>query len=249
MKRKYLYNRITNVSQRVLSKKKKIKYNVLGDWLYARWIITQLNYLIIQLAQKSHSTHDPVRLRLVRRQAHIHYKVGWVSCGGECSTSLACLVHRGNIVWSVYNTLLLAGLQPHHRHVIVQNFRVRLAYHFFLSVPAGTFHEQAIHVHSVLRWGVVCLVFKNLEVEGQQINGNGVFSCIVLLWTSQESLGEEKSRHPKHGRCAIIIPFLKEFQSGYEVINIAAERLEWWVRLLHPQAWDFSFQNATHDLL
>ena len=37
----------------------------------------------------------------------------------------------------------------------------------------------------------------HLEVEGQGVDGDGVFTSVVLHHSRQEGLGEEKPRHPE----------------------------------------------------
>ena len=43
--------------------------------------------LIIQLAKKSHTTHDPRGLWLIKWQAHVHHKVSGVACGSIARNS------------------------------------------------------------------------------------------------------------------------------------------------------------------
>ena len=46
------------------------------------------------------------------------------------------------------------------------------------------------------------------EVEGQRVNGDGVLAGVVLHHTRQESLGEEKPRHPEQTGFISVIPGL-----------------------------------------
>ena len=56
------------------------------------------------------------------------------------------------------------------------------------------------------RWSDSCT---NLEVEGQLIDGDGVFTSVVLHHACQEGLGEEKPGHPEVVRFAVVVPLLK----------------------------------------
>ena len=56
------------------------------------------------------------------------------------------------------------------------------------------------------RWLDSCT---NLEVKGQLIDGDGVFTSVVLHHARQEGLGEEKPRHPELVRFAIVVPLLE----------------------------------------
>ena len=120
--------------------------------------------LIIQLAKKSHTTHDPMGLWLIRWQAHVHHKVSGVACGRERTSPLACFVNRGDKMRPVNNVFLLAGFEPHNRHaMIIQSFPVRLYNHSLFSVLSRAFHEQAVNTDPVLGWSFVIVVAKNLK--------------------------------------------------------------------------------------
>ena len=56
------------------------------------------------------------------------------------------------------------------------------------------------------RWLDSCT---NLEVEGQLIDGDGVFTSVVLHHARQEGLGEEKPRHPELVWFAVVVPLLE----------------------------------------
>ena len=99
--------------------------------------------LIIQLAKKSHTTHDPMGLSLIRWQAHVHHKVSGVACGRERTSPLACFVNRGgDKMQPVNNVFLLAGIEPHNRHAVMQSFPVRLSNHSLFSIPSRAFHHR-----------------------------------------------------------------------------------------------------------
>ena len=137
--------------------------------------------LILQLTKKSHTTHDPVGLWLIRWQAHVHHKVSGVACGRERTSPLAYVVNRGDKMRSVNNFFLLPKFEPENRHAIIQSFLVRLSNHSLFSTPSTAFHGQAINIDTVLGWSFVIIVAKNLEDKRWEINRNGVFSGVVLL--------------------------------------------------------------------
>ena len=98
--------------------------------------------LVIQLAKKSHTTHDPMGLWLIRRQAHVHHKVSKVACARERTSPLACFVNRGDIVRPINNVFLLAGFEAHNRHAVKQSFPVPLSNHSLFSIPSRAFHHR-----------------------------------------------------------------------------------------------------------
>ena len=106
--------------------------------------------LIIQLAKKSHTTHDPRGMWLIRWQAHVHHKVSGVACGRVRTSPLACFVNRGDKMRPVNNVFLLAGFEPHNRHAIIQSLPVRLSNHSLLSIPSTAFHEQAVNIDTLI---------------------------------------------------------------------------------------------------
>ena len=120
--------------------------------------------LIIQLAKKSHTTHDSMGLWLIRWQAHVHHKVSGVACGRERTSPLACFVNRGDIkrpVNNLFDPSCKVGATK--QACFIQSFRVRLCDHSLFSIPSTAFHEQAVNKDTVLGWSSVIIVAKNLE--------------------------------------------------------------------------------------
>ena len=148
---------------------------------------------------------------------------------------------------SVNDVFFLAGFEPHDRHVVVQSLRIGFSNHFLLSVPPGSLHEETSDIHPILGWCGVLLVVKNFKIERQQVNGYRVFSGKVLFGPRQEGLSEEEPRDPENRRCAAIVPFLEKLESSYEIINIASQWFERWIRLLHPQTRYSTLKNATDN--
>ena len=56
---------------------------------------------------------------------------------------------------------------------------------------------------------LVVLVLQYVVVEGEQVDRDGVFTCVVLLHSRQEGLREEEPRDPEHGRRAVIKPTIQ----------------------------------------
>ena len=69
--------------------------------------------LVIELTQHCNSAHDPMGLRLIRKNAHVHDKVGRVARCGECSTPFTCLINGTEVVRCVLNLVFFARYQPH----------------------------------------------------------------------------------------------------------------------------------------
>ena len=62
----------------------------------------------------------------------------------------------------------------------------------------------------------VLSIVQDLEVEAEQVDGDGVFPGVVLLAAGEEGLREEESRHPEHGGSALFIPVLRTQQRREE---------------------------------
>ena len=67
------------------------------------------------------------------------------------------------------------SLQPNRKHLL-------------LPVPTSSFQKQSINVDTILR-GLFNIFFgDHLEIKSQKVDGNGVFTRVILLGTSQERL-------------------------------------------------------------
>ena len=64
---------------------------------------------------------------------------------------------------------------------------------FDLTIHRGSFHVALRH---------------DLVVEGQEVNGDGELSCVVLLDAREEGLHEEEARHPEGRWWVVLQPFL-----------------------------------------
>lgn len=65
----------------------------------------------------------------------------------------------------------------------------------------------------------VRLLFQNLKLKRQVVNGDGVLSCKVLQDSSEEGLSEVKPRHPEYvRRKTTVYPFLKKLEPKKTII-------------------------------
>jgi hypothetical protein len=88
-------------------------------------------------------------------------------------------------------------------------------------VPSATFQEETVNIGTILcRLVGVYLVIQYLEIELNQINGNGVLPCIVLLDSREETLREVKSRDPVVGWLSMLDPVTDELESLDKVSDV-----------------------------
>ena len=73
------------------------------------------------------------------------------------------------------------------------------------------------------------LFVKDVVLKTELINRDGVFTGVVLLDSSQESLCEEETRDPIRRRCATIEPIAEELESSEEIVDIASDWFQRWV--------------------
>lgn len=67
-------------------------------------------------------------------------------------------------------------------------------------------------IRSVLH---LILLLEDFKLEAQVVNGDGVLAGKVLKDSSEEGLGEVKTRHPKHIRSFLVVyPVLEKFESN-----------------------------------
>jgi hypothetical protein len=69
---------------------------------------------IIERAEHSDTTLDPVRLRLIGRHSEHEHEVGRVTSCHQGSTTLTSLVHGAVIVLVILDFGLDAGFEPNH---------------------------------------------------------------------------------------------------------------------------------------
>ena len=98
-----------------------------------------------------------------------------------------------------------------------------------LRVPASS-----LNIHTVAKTSIFwffsdrlrCLLIINLELITELINGNDVFSGIILQRSREESLGEEESRDPESGWRSAIDPLLQEVDSISQIDDPRGERFQ-----------------------
>jgi len=94
-------------------------------------------------------------------------------------------------------------------------------------VPTSSFHEHSVDETSIIGWlcnGGRRSIVANLKVETKLINGNLVFTGIVLKSSREESLWEEETRDPEGRRSTLFDPFLEE---ANPIIQVENPRSQW----------------------
>lgn len=72
---------------------------------------------------------------------------------------------------------------------------------------------------------------KDLEVKGDDINGDNSPSGIVLQCSCEESLREEETRDPEHRRNSIVYPILDESNPFHKIRHPGGKWFQGWVGL------------------
>ena len=70
-------------------------------------------------------------------------------------------------------------------------------------------------VLTIFRCLGVLFIVHDVEIEAEQINGDGVLSRKVLLHASQERLCKEEARHPEGWRRTVVEPFLSKNETSH----------------------------------
>lgn len=100
--------------------------------------------LVVELAEGSHSSVDPVCLGFVGWDLHGQHVVGGMPCGGERASSSTGLVDWSGICWPLLKLALLPWLQPDDGNAVIEMFGVRLSNDHLLPVPACPLKEQSL---------------------------------------------------------------------------------------------------------
>ena len=162
------------------------------------------------------------------------HEVGRVPGGAEDAAPLARLVHRTLVAVDALQVGYLDRLDPDHRHLVVQHLGHLLGESAGLAVPARAIHEQAVYVGAVLGLLVHIVDGYDLEVEVEQVDGNGVAARVVLLDAGEKGLREVEAGDPERGRLVLVVPLLEEVEALDQVAEVAAERLQRRIRVLRP---------------
>ena len=141
------------------------------------------------------------------------------------STTIACLVNGAVVVLVVLDLGLEARLEPDHRSFHEEDLRVTLIQASPLEVPLASLYKHTIDVDTVIRRSGVLFLY-DFKIEDQTINGNTVFTGIVLDRTCQETLSEIELIDPVERWEALINPGLEELQALLEVCYVSTKWLQ-----------------------
>jgi len=191
-----------------------------------------------------------VRLGLSARQVDSETEVGGMAGCSQNTTSL-----RGLVEWALVDCIkvlvgLENGLKPHHGAASVKNLILRLAKCTSLVIPSASLKVHAVDVNSLLRSREsvnVNDVVDDFEVQVHRVNGNLVLTRIVLKSASQETVSKEELVDPEVLRNLRISPSLEEIKALSQVLDVAGERLQTWVRFSHPKCWNFAIKHRVQS--
>lgn len=134
---------------------------------------------------------------------------------------------------------ILLWYKPNNWHFSVELFRIRVVKKMSNAVPTSSLHKHTIDVATILwffsdftEW-----IFVNyLEVKLEFINGDNMFSSIVLKCGSEESLWEEESWNPECRWRSIIDPLSKEGNTFQKLTHPWGQRLQWKETFISPDS-------------
>lgn len=143
------------------------------------------------------------------------------------------LTLRGLVNWAFVALELLelrslARSEKHHWASHEENLRITLIEGLHFWVPLGSLKEHSHDIDSIVWSFSVFLVGDDLVIEAEKIDGDTVLSGVVLLSTSQESLGEEESSDPKDLWESILSPLFEPLESGQQILHVSSQSLERW---------------------
>ena len=204
---------------------------------------------IIEHGDESDTTLDPVSLGVAAQHWEPDHadEVGRVTGRRQSTEALKCLVDRAFI--AVGLDLLSARLHPDEWHLGEEHLRLRLFKSSLLFIPTAAFEEHTVDVGTIwsLSLAIELRINHDFVVPLDLIDGDRVLSGVVLLETSQETLGEEETGDPVVGRLAFLDPLFNEVQTLDEIDNVTRQRLQRWVGTLGPSAWDLVVEQGVAD--
>lgn len=131
-----------------------------------------------------------------------HWTVSWKTNLGDevgrvTGSSQYSLSLHGKVEWAWVDSLSyhidnLDWFEPNHWSHSEQNLRITFSAHELLSIPFESFTIHSKNKDSVLWNFRIFLVSHNFEVEAHGINWDLLFSGIVLLGTSEETMDKEE---------------------------------------------------------
>lgn len=102
----------------------------------------------------------------------------------------------------------LTNLLTYVRHSVVKDLRQGLVELHRRHVETCPVEEQSVNIYSIVRRFFENGVPQREEIEDQQIDGNGVFSRVILPGARQKRLREVKAGNPERCGRALHVPSL-----------------------------------------
>lgn len=180
---------------------------------------------------------------------HRNDKIRRMSRRRQNTTSIWSLIDWTTVGMSRLHLITSHRPQPNQRHWIVENTRLRLLQTQLRPIPSGSFQEQSVHHHTVLRWHIDTFDPLNFVVEHEKVDGNGILSSIVLLRSSEKCLRKVETRKPKACRRSIFHPIGQKLQSCQKVAYVTSQRLEARIWFLLPHRGYFTCCHGCNNLL
>jgi len=159
---------------------------------------------------------------------HAHEVIGETDSRKD-SLALESNVERALIRVVTLQLRRLHRHQPHDGERTQEHLRETLLQYFLLRVPATSFKQDSLDEGAIFGFlgGIDGFeVRDHLEVELDVVDGDLVFTGVVLLDTREEGLSEMESTDPEDGRCAVVNPVLEALKTFNQVLNVGGERLD-----------------------
>jgi hypothetical protein len=113
--------------------------------------------------------------------------------------------------------------------------------------PTSTFHDHTNAVEAIFRSGssfaIFCSVMHNQLVECQCVDGNFVFTRVILKGTCKETMGEEELVDPVELRNAFVKPFLEKCKSNLNVFDVTSKWSKGVETILEPHGWNLTIAH------
>jgi hypothetical protein len=151
-------------------------------------------------------------LRFVWWHSNHDNEISWMSSCWKNSSTLTCFIDRTVVIWIVLYLFIQTGFEPYHRTLNEKNLRVRFIQHSCLEIPFASFYIGTTDINTIFRRRWVIFLYEFIVID-EFINGNLVFSCIILHRTSQKALSKEELVDPIEWRNTISKPSCEEFKS------------------------------------
>jgi len=129
-----------------------------------------------------------------------------------------------------------------HGAVSVEHLWLRLVDVALFLAPSGAFHEHTNAVETIFGSGdsfsiFVCIVHNHL-IKCQCVNGDRVFTRVILECASQETVGEEEFVDPVDVGDSVINPILEECKSDLDILDVTSEGPKRVEPVFDPHSWN-----------